>query len=54
MANQFPPKHSYRVTRTWYVEAESINDAISKSNQILHKDVRVTKLKHRYIEEGNE
>jgi len=33
----------YKVTRTWYVTATSKAEALSKSNQILHKEAKVTK-----------
>jgi len=34
----------YKVTKTWYLTAEDIAEAISKSNQVLHQDVRAKKL----------
>jgi len=40
----YKPKHVYQVTRTWYVSSTDTAEAISKSNQILHKEVRARKM----------
>ena len=41
------PKYYYEVTRTWYVKARNINEAISKSKQILHTEVQATKMEEK-------